>query len=285
MKRYAAFLLSLLFILLSFDLHAAEKDAPGCKDHPLVPRMSGFYILGCVASEADFDMQAAPGKPAETTHVKGRSIAIAYSAQPEIKDMPKRQQIIGSFEQGTGRYGSTLVGMANSAPVYKLADGGREVWVIVLANDGGSGHAYRIIEKQDLILTKKDDSQRDDLNCKRYASPLFTLIPGYLICGCGEGESITREVRIASGNTQKTIRIKGKTTEVAYCPQGENTAKNNAHIRRSFESDIRKQGGTLVGKTVKAPVIDVYRLTRDGKEIWIEVWTEESGIYHYIISE
>ncbi len=134
MKKRSAFLMSLLFCLLSFHLHAAEKDAADCKDHPLLPRMPGYYILGCADSDANFDMEAAPGKPAATTHIEGKSTAILYSAQPELKAKPSRQQILGNFEKGIKRYGGTLVGMANTAPVYKLADGGREVLVIVLAD-------------------------------------------------------------------------------------------------------------------------------------------------------
>lgn len=284
MKKRSAFLMSLLFCLLSFNLHAAEKDAPDCKDHPLLPRMPGYYILGCADSDANFDMEAAPGKPAATTHIEGKSTAILYSAQPELKAKPSRQQILGNFEKGIKRYGGTLVGMANTAPVYKLADGGREVLVIVMADEVGGGHAYRIIEKGDLVQTKKDESQRDDLNCKRYASPLFTPTPGYLICGCGESESRTRDVKIAKGKTQETIHIKGVMTQVSYCPQDESAAKNNPNIRRSFENDIKKQGGTFIGKTVKAPGIDVYKLTKDGKETWIEVWIEESGNYNYVVT-
>ncbi len=73
-------------------------------------------------------------------------------------------------------------------------------------------------------------------------------------------------------------------TQVSYCPQDESAAKNNPNIRRSFENDIKKQGGTFIGKTVKAPGIDVYRLTKDGKETWIEVWTEDNGNYNYVVT-
>lgn len=285
MKKLSAFLMSSLFCLLSFNLRAAEKDAPDCKDHPLLPRMAGYYILGCAESEATFDMEAAPGKPAATTHIEGRSTAILYSAQPELTAKPSRQQILGSFEKGIKQYGGTLVGMVNTTPVYKLTDGGREVWVIVMADDVGGGHAYRIIEKGDLVQTKKDESRRDDLNCKRYASPLLTPVPGYVVCGCGESESGTRDVKIAKGNKQETIHLKGKITQMTYCPQNERAAKNAPQIRRSFESDVRKQHGTVLGKTVKAPGIDVYKLKKGGKEIWIEMWTEESGNYNYAVTQ
>lgn len=284
MKKRSAFLMSLLCCLLSFELHAAEKDAPECKDHPLLPRMSGYFILGCAGGDANFDMEAPPGKPAATTHVEGKSTAILYSPQPELKAKPNRQQIIGNFEKGIKQHGGTLVGMVNTTPVYKLASGGREVLVIVMADNEGGGHAYRIIEKGDLRLTKEDETQGDDLNCKRYASPLFTLIPGYMICGCGEGEARTREVKIAIGNKQETIHLKGATTQVSYCPLDKKSAKGYHAIRISFDSDIQKHGGTFIGKTVKPPRMDVYTLTLDGKEAWVEMWIDKDGNYNYVVT-
>lgn len=284
MKKRAVFLMSLLCCLLSFELHAAEKDAPECKDHPLLPRMPNHYILGCAGGDANFDMEAPPGKPAQTTHVEGKSTAILYSPQPELKNKPNRQQIIGNFEKGIKQHKGTLVGMVNTTPVYKLDSGGREVWVIVMADNPGGSHAYRIIEKGDLVQTQKDESQRDDLNCKRYASPLFTLIPGYMICGCGEGESQTRTVKIAKGNKEETLQIKGATTQVSYCPLDKRSAKSYHAIRISFDGDIQKHGGTFIGKTVKPPRMDVYTLTIDGKEAWVEMWTEKDGNYNYVVT-
>jgi hypothetical protein len=72
---------------------------------------------------------------------------------------------------------------------------------------------------------------------------------------------------------------------MSYCPQDESAAKNAPQIRRSFESNIKKQRGTFLGKTVKAPGIDVYKLKKRGKEIWIEIWTEESGNYNYAVTQ
>lgn len=52
-------------------------------------------------------------------------------------------------------------------------------------------------------------------------------------------------------------------------------------IFRNFENAIRKQGGTLIGVTDKKR--QVYKLTKDGNEIWVEVWAEFTGKHGYTI--
>ncbi|MBI5005759.1 MAG: hypothetical protein HZB95_01415 [Nitrosomonadales bacterium] len=151
MKKHSALLMSSLFCLLSSNLHAAVQDAPGCKDHPLLPRMPGSYIALCAESEASFDMAKSTGKTAESVHIEGRSKVLVYSAQPELKTKPDRKQIIASFEKAIRPHGGALAGMSNDIPVYKLVDGGKEILVAVLADPVGGGYAYRIIEKADMV--------------------------------------------------------------------------------------------------------------------------------------
>lgn len=151
MKKLVAFLLSSLLCLLSFNLFAAEKDAPGCKDHPLLPRMPGSFIALCATSEASFDMETSSGKTAAAVHIQGKSMVLVYSAQPELKAKPDRKQILAHFEKSMQQHGGTLAGMSNTIPVYKLIEGDREILVAVLADNVGGGYAYRIIEKGDLV--------------------------------------------------------------------------------------------------------------------------------------
>ncbi len=284
MNKHSASLMTLLACLLSANLYAAQKDSPDCTDHPLLPRLPGHYIVACGVSDASFDMETVKGQPAETMHVEGKSLAIAYGAQPELKAKPSGPQILSSFEQAVKRHGATRVGMVNDTiPVYKLADGGKEIWVAVMADATGGGYAYRIIEKEAMTQTKKPEAA-DTLGCQKYVSALLTPIAGYEVCGCGEQKGSSRDVKVGEGKAAATIRIQGSMTQLSYCPQDERAAKNEAAIRRSLENDIRKQGGTLIGQTVKAPKIDVYKLTKGGKDTWIEVWLEKNGNYNYAIT-
>jgi hypothetical protein len=286
MKNRFALVMSLLVSLFSVSVYAAEKDAADCKDHPLVPRLPGYFIVACAANDASFDMEPPPGQDSGTVHVEGKSRAIAYSGTAELKPKPDREKVLSNFENAVKKYDATLIGMTNSTPVYRLMNDGKEIWVAVLtqAVSVSGGYAYRIMEKGDLVLTKKEESMDDKLGCDQYGPPMFAPIAGYLRCGCGGSDSSNREVKIESGKRPGTVRIQGKLTEMAYCPGRENKSPDQARVRRQFESDIRKLGGTLVGRSKKNPGIEIYKLTQGGKVTWIEVWTEESGNYSYVVT-
>lgn len=282
MKKISAVLAALPICLLTTSLYAAQKDAAGCKDHPLLPRTPGYFIVACAENEANFDYVTLQGTPPETIHVEGKSRAIAYSTQPELKAKPSREQILNNTESTINKIGGSRIGMVNTTPVYKLADGGKEYLVMVLADNIGGGFAYRIIDKADMVQAKKPEPKDNGLNCEQYGPPFFPPIPGYEICGCGGQDSSSRDVKIVQA--PGTIHIQGKLTQMTYCAQDERSKQGETQIRRNFENDIKKQGGTFVGKSVKKPGIDVYKLTKDGKENWIEVWTEASGDYNYVVT-
>jgi hypothetical protein len=284
MKKISAIMMALPFCMLSITLYAAQKDAPECKDHPLLPRLPGYFIAGCAEATANFDIEI-QGKTPETIHVEGKSWAVSYSPQPELKSKPDRPQLLRSFENAIKNYGGTLIGMSNSIPIYKLADVGKEIWVAVLANNSGGGYTYRVIKKEDMVQTQKTEEQNDNPDCRKYLPPFFTAIPGYYICGCGEAESRNKDIKIVKENAPGTIHVEGKFTQLTYCPQDELKLKlSELQIRSNFENVIKQQGGTFIGKTVDGPKRDVYKLTRDGSEIWIEVWTENSGNYNYAVT-
>jgi hypothetical protein len=152
MKFISAAAVTLLFVLLSFTLSAAEKDAPGCKDHPLIPRMTGYYIVACNKGPAEFDMDTANGNNTETVHIKGNSTVFMYSPQPELKSKPSEAQFRSDFENAVKKQGGALAGTTpgQNWPVYKMAKDGKEFWIVLMVNSGQyftGSYTCRIIEK------------------------------------------------------------------------------------------------------------------------------------------
>ena len=83
MKKVSAVVMMLLFGLLSVNVYAAQKDAAGCKDHPLIPRMQGYYIRICSSDVGNFDISLeGSGDRIETVSVQGKSLALLYNPQP-----------------------------------------------------------------------------------------------------------------------------------------------------------------------------------------------------------
>ncbi|PKN65379.1 MAG: hypothetical protein CVU57_11075 [Deltaproteobacteria bacterium HGW-Deltaproteobacteria-15] len=152
MKKVTAIVMTMLFGLLSANLYAAEKDAAGCKDHPLIPRMPGYYILGCSNDDAKSDVDIIKGDTTETIHLEGKSMALLYRPQPELKTKPSETQLRGDFENAVKKQGGTLLGITYGQkwPVYKMVKDSKEFWVVLMIKSGEyftGPYSYRIIEK------------------------------------------------------------------------------------------------------------------------------------------
>jgi len=149
------FLMALLMLpgLLTVNLYAAENDAPGCKSHPLIPGMQGYYISGCSSDNAVADFDVQKGKATEAVHVEGKSTAILYKPQPDLKSKPAEAGLKADFGQVITKQGGALVGATPGQkwPVYKLAKDGKEYWIVLLV-DGGAyftgSYGVRVIEKK-----------------------------------------------------------------------------------------------------------------------------------------
>jgi hypothetical protein len=152
MKSISAFMTTMLFGLLSASLLVAQKDAAGCKDHPLIPRLQGYYIIGCDNHPANFDADMLNGKNTETVHIEGNSVALLYSPLPELKAKPTEQQLRGYFEDAAKAQGGGLVGTTpgQNWPIYKMVRNRKDFWVVLMVNSGEyytGSFAYRVIEK------------------------------------------------------------------------------------------------------------------------------------------
>ncbi len=151
MKKITVIAVMMLFGLVSLNLYAAEKDETGCKDHPLIPRISGYYIIGCSSDPASFDMDLAKGTATETIHLEGKSTALLYSPQPDLKSKPGEAQVRIDFENSVKKQGGALVGttIGQKWPIYKIVKDGTEYWIVLMIDSDEyftGSYAYRIIK-------------------------------------------------------------------------------------------------------------------------------------------
>jgi OmpA-OmpF porin, OOP family len=132
-----------------------------------------------------------------------------------------------------------------------------------------------------LLATNLYAVQKDDPKCQDH--PMFTRMPGFWIHSCDHKQFDGADFKIVEkGKVTQTIRVEGELWLVRYYPQSDMKSKpSELQIYRNFENAVRQQGGTVVGTTDKKR--QVYKLTRDGKEIWVEVWADFTGKHGYTI--
>ncbi len=150
MKRFA--LLPLLVLLLALPAGAQQKDATGCKDHPLFSRMPNSWIHHCTVKEFDaHEFLVGKGKK---EHVEGRLWTIGYYPQASAPTKPSELQILRNFEAAVARAGGVSVYAEKARETFKLNVDGKEIWVDLWAEFTGK-YGFTIVErgamKQDIV--------------------------------------------------------------------------------------------------------------------------------------
>jgi hypothetical protein len=129
-----------------------------------------------------------------------------------------------------------------------------------------------------LLMMPLSAQQKDNVDCKDH--PLFTRMPDYWIHSCTQKDFNAYAFTLGPG---KTEQVEGRYWRINYYPQAKLATKpSELQIMRNFENAVKKLGGTVVS-TQKGK--EVFRLTRDGKELWVEVTAEFTGKYGLTIVE
>jgi OOP family OmpA-OmpF porin len=114
--------------------------------------------------------------------------------------------------------------------------------------------------------------QKDDKNCTDH--PLFTRMPDSWIHTCNEREF---DVYAFTIGKEKKESVEGHLWQIRYYPQAAAKSKpSELQILRNFENAVKKLGGTALYSDKSK---ETFRLTKDGKEVWVEVWAEFTGKY------
>jgi OOP family OmpA-OmpF porin len=159
-----------LFACLLAALAGAQDDAEGCKDHPLFNRMPGYRINACETKAFDGrEFPSVPGvteenKALKSVTIEGKQTYLQYE-RPEEAGRASGLQIQRNFTNAVRAKGGQVIGeyggetdskgladeqwgVGDRAAVYKLNQGGREIWVRVHPYNGGSGYALYIAERE-----------------------------------------------------------------------------------------------------------------------------------------
>jgi OOP family OmpA-OmpF porin len=117
---------------------AHPKDAKGAHDHPLFPRMPGYYLLQSDLQDSA-DVLFAVGKPGESTNVTvhGRRLDVVYRFDDlGASPMPGAEQILRNYTDAARRAGGTVEYESSSAAVVKVGSSAGEVWARIGAAGG-----------------------------------------------------------------------------------------------------------------------------------------------------
>jgi OOP family OmpA-OmpF porin len=139
MRLYA--LLSVCLLMLSVPAAmVAQEDAEGCKDSPLLTKLSGCAIAYC--SKSDFDaaeLQTSINKDPRTTHVEGKVEKLHYTCTGK-----SALQVRRNAEQALRAAGYVLDFTGYDVPTHYVTAHKGPQWVAVVASEMSGDSNYDV---------------------------------------------------------------------------------------------------------------------------------------------
>lgn len=157
-----------VIILSAAGLLAEQKDATGCKDHPLFTRMPTYWIHNCDERQFDaheFVLGVEKGKPT-VERVEGHLWRISYYPQATATQKPSDLQIIRNYENAVQKIGGKVLWTSKGRATFKILKEGKEFWVDLTAEFTGKYTLW--------ILQKEGMAQDIQANAEAFGNDIRT---------------------------------------------------------------------------------------------------------------
>lgn len=143
-KKSFALLVIIIGLIAAAPCAAQGKDAANCKDHPLLTRLTDYWIQSCTLKQFDaYKFMVGKGKPAQ---VEGQYTNIRYQPPAGLATKPSTLQVLRNVENAVKQIGGTVVATDSSKETMKLTKDDKELWVEVWADHTGQ-YILTIVEK------------------------------------------------------------------------------------------------------------------------------------------
>lgn len=142
MKRCIVLSVLAVLFVLPLALQAQETDEEGCKDHPLLSRMKGFFITSC---ESNFDAVEFYVGEDKTQRVEGQKTRISYGLMDGAAT-PSELQILRNYANAVKAIGGTVIYQTDIYICLKIVKEGSQVWVAVEPANSGTVYDLTILE-------------------------------------------------------------------------------------------------------------------------------------------
>jgi OmpA-OmpF porin, OOP family len=164
MKNVTTIIFSLFFVLAIFNLsYAADQDAKGSKDHPMLSRMPDFWIAEY--KDAEFDSHKFIGADKKAVSIEGHKYYILYRINKGAAE-PGELKIRRNIQDALKKIGGQVVfdDNFNKASTIVLQKDGKETWVEIRSYNNMYKQTIveREIMKQEVVANA--DAMGNDIN-------------------------------------------------------------------------------------------------------------------------
>ena len=161
MRRITCILVSILFLfLLSVGVASSqEKDAKGCKDHPLISRMNNYYISSCQKNFNSFDFFVKEGSKT----LEGQMTKIGYELRPG-SPQPSFLQVRRNYGNAIKNIGGVVLFDEDRRSTFKVTKEGKEAWMALEVFNEGRTYELVILELAPMTQEVTADAMYSALN-------------------------------------------------------------------------------------------------------------------------
>jgi outer membrane protein OmpA-like peptidoglycan-associated protein len=265
MKKNSPYLIICLAFLAGFLLAnfcAAQEDAEGCKDHPLLSRMKSFYITGC---EKNFDAVEFTIGPDKTVTIEGDKTVINYGLK-DGAETPSELQILRNYTNAVKTLGGTVVYEETGGfTTCKLVKNNREIWVKVTPYNGATVYELTILEKGEMAQEVSANDMLEALNKDGYMALYINFDTGKYTIRPESQPIITQIVALLKNSPELKLSIEGHTDNVGNAQSNKTLSEQRAKavMNAVVTQGVEASRLSAVGWGQEKPVAD--NRTEEGK--------------------
>jgi OmpA-OmpF porin, OOP family len=229
MKNVITVIFSLFFVLAGFDLSvAADQDAKGSKDHPLLSRMLDFYIAEY--KDAEFDAYKFIGADKKPVSVEGHKYYILYRLNKGAAE-PGELKIRRNIQDALKKIGGLVAfdDNFNKTSTIVLQKDGKETWVEIRSYN--NMYKQTIVEKnimrQEVVANA--EAMGNDINTTGHVS-IYGI---YFDTGKSEikpesDAAISEIAKLLQNNGALKLYVVGNTDNVGFFDSNMKLSKDRA---------------------------------------------------------
>jgi OmpA-OmpF porin, OOP family len=254
-------IISLGVMMLSVSmLHA--QDAEGCKDHPLLSRMPGYYISECTQNFNKLDFFNAKG---EDVSVEGNLTYIWYIFNPESgKKEPSFLQIVKNYANAIIKIGGKKIYEDGGLGCYELNKNGKEYKIKVVCTNNSDYMLY-VLEMEAMKQEITANEMLDALNKDGYIALNILFETGKSTIQQESLPIVDQIFELMKSDLTLKISIEGHTDNVGDAASNKNLSNDRAKavMDALIAKGVDKTRMSFVGWGQEKPVAD--NRTDEGK--------------------
>ena len=249
-----------LAVTFSASTAFAQQDADGCKDHPLLTRLSNFSIGECQQNFNAVDFQTGGGDKKENVEGNVTTIQYVFNGESQAKK-PSPLQIVRNYEAAIiGKGGKRVYSGADDVDggpmgaTFSMTATGKEYWVAVRKmyepNVTGEVGAFSLIVLEKAAMTQDVEASElfKELNKTGFITLYINFETGKSDIKSDSQKTIDQILQMLKNNPTLKVSIDGHTDNVGSSQSNQTLSENRAKAIMASLTGRGIEGARLASK-------------------------------------